>query len=310
MNTAQRNKNREHKPAGGRQAAGAKIMFLCLFLIVNCSLVIAQSVYVEDFTATQEDIRPLMTGATDVVRSALLQNTVAEFVESPDSAAWVISGTVTRFGAVKPPDKGGNFSGSVNVAISLFNFIAPILQTGHIASQNNRGRADPEAEPRVMVSAHLTEARTGRVAAAGTISAVTWEDYLTKAADLARGLGRALPFPETAFSGAWEAVIEHSSGWEDSYRVNFRAGGQCGIAVTSAGPAGGVSSQTADGRYTWNGEILTVTARFRDNAVAHLRTIDWRAIAVLAADRRSFTMTIPVSSQSGAERLRAQFWKE
>jgi hypothetical protein len=272
----------------------------------------AQSVFVEDFTAAQEDIRPLMGGATDVLRSALLQNTGSEYTASRNNAAWVISGTVTRFGAVKPPEqgKGGGFSGSVNVAIQLFNFLAPALQTGHIGSQNNRGQPDPEAAPRVVVSARLIEVRTGRVAASGTISAVTWEDYLAKAGGLARELGRGLPFPQSAFSGAWTAVIEHSSGWEDTYRVNFRAGGQCGVTVTSVAPDGGESSRSADGRYTWNSEILSVSARFRDNPLPHLRRVEWRAVAVMDAGRQSFTIVVPVSDQNGAERQRARFWKE
>jgi hypothetical protein len=295
----------------GRGGNTSRVFFaLCVLFIAPCSLLFSQSVYVEDFTTAQEDIIPLMGGATDVLRSALLQNTGAEFTNSRGGAAWVVSGTVTRFGAVKPPESGNSFSGSVNVSVQLFNFLAPALQTGHIGSQNNKGRAAAEAEPRVVISARLVEIRTGRVAAAGTVSAVTWEDYLDKCAGLARELGRAMPFPQAAFSGAWTAVLEHSSGWEDTYRVNFRAGGQCGVTVTSVAPDGTETTASADGRYTWNSEILSVSVRFRDNPVAHVRNIDWKAVAVLDSGRQSFTIVIPISSQPGAERLRARFWKE
>ncbi|MDR1587017.1 MAG: hypothetical protein LBS57_06155 [Treponema sp.] len=287
---------------------------LPLLLMLAALAAQAQSVYVEDFTAAQEDIRPLMSGATDVVRSALLQNTLAEFTGNRSAAAYIVSGTVTRFGAVKPPDKnsGGNFSGSVNVAIQLFNFLAPALQTGHIASQNTSGRRtrqQQDDEPQVVVNARLVEIRTGRIVTAAGINALTWEDYLAKAADLARELGRALPFPETAFSGVWEAVIEHG-GREDSYRLNFRAGGQCNVNVSSADSAGNVSSQSADGRYTWNNEILTVSARFPGVENPRPRAVNWRVVVSFAPDRRSFTVVIPMSDHSGAERVRAQFWKE
>lgn len=284
---------------------------LLLFALMSgmAASLAAQSVYVEDFTTTQEDIRPFMSGATGVLRSALLQNTVAEFTDSQSSAAYMVSGTVTRFGAVNPPEKnGGNFSGSANVAINLFNFLAPSLQTGHIGSQN-QAQPDPQAEPCVVVSVRLVETGSGRITASGTISAVTWEDYIAKTAGLARELGRSLPFPETAFAGVWEAFVEHGA-YEDSYRINFRTAGQCSITVTSADTWGNVNTQTAEGRYTWNDEILRISARFADNAIPHVRSIDWRAVIRLSADRRSFTMTIPTSHQAGALRVGAQFWKE
>jgi hypothetical protein len=270
----------------------------------------AQSIAIDDFTAVQEDIRPLMTGATDVFRSAMAQNTLAEITANREDAAWVITGTVTRFGTVKAPDtkNGGNFSGSVNVAIQLFNFLAPALQTGHIGSQNN-ARPNPESEPHVVVSARLTDLKTGRIVAAASVSTVTWEDYLAKTADLARELGARLPFPETVFAGLWDAVIEHG-GYEDTYRINFRSGGQCNITVTSVDPSGKVNSHSGEGRYTWNDEILNINARFAETAVTHVRSINWRALALLAADRRSFTMTIPVSPAVGALRVGARFWKE
>jgi hypothetical protein len=292
-----------------------RTVLITAFLCAATFSAFCQSIAVEDFTTTQTDIRPLMTGATDVFRSALLKNSIAEISIDKRNAAYVITGTVTRFGPVQSRQEtakgGGGFSGSVNVAINLFNFLAPSLQTGHIGSQNRSDKAAKaaEAEPRVVVSAQMIEAATGRIAASGTISAQTWEDYLAKADELALSFLDRLPFPVNVFSGVWATVIEHD-GSEDAYRLTFFPGGRCTAEVVSTDAWGGEKHQRAEGRYTYNSEILSINARFDNAAIAGLRRIEWRVVITLAADRRSFSAVIPVSSQQGAARVQAVFRKE
>jgi hypothetical protein len=274
----------------------------------------AQSVAVEDFTATQEDIRPLMSGATDVLRSALSANSVIQLTANRRNAQYVITGSVTRFGAVRPASEtSGSFSGSVNIAVQLFSFISVAGQTGHIASQNRSGNAaaaeDAEANPRVVVSAQMTEISTGRIVASGTVQAVTWEEYLEKSSALAASFIERLPFPTDIFAGTWETIIDHG-GYEDSYRLTFRSGNRCAVELTSIDNWGRTQRQSAEGSYTYASDILSINVRFREYPVAHVRLIDWRLMITLAPDRRSFNAVIPVSNASGADRVRAVFWKE
>jgi hypothetical protein len=225
----------------------------------------------------------------------------------------VITGTVTRFGAVRPVQQGssGASSGSTNVAIQLFSFLSPVLQTGHIGSQNSRSGTTPadDPDPRVVISAQMTETGTGRITASASFQAVTWEEYIEKSTALAASFINRLPFPEDIFAGTWEAIIDHGN-YEDTYRISFRPGGSCTVEITSIDGGGGTLRQNAEGSYSYSGDILTVNARFRNNTIAYLRLIDWKVMINLAPDRRSFNLVIPVSHVSGSDRVRAVFRKE
>ena len=304
-----------------------------LFFLLCGYAAFAQTVAVVDFTTTQEDIKGLMTGATDVFRSALNANSVIQLTTRSEGADYVISGTVTRFGAAErvtvaeateatEATGGGSVSSVINEAFRLFDFISlpgplgqirQMGQLGQIASQvMGGGEQAQEAardEKRVVVSAQMVEARTGRLAASGTIQAVTWEDYLSKAGELAAVFINRLPFPEDIFAGTWEAVLDIGN-YEDTYRLTFMRGGAVSATVTSIDPSNKATTQSAEGSYSYAEDIFSVNVRFRGNAVAHVQRIDWRTVISLAPDRRSFNAVIPVSSVSGADRVRVVFRKQ
>jgi len=289
-----------------------KIKFAPVLFIFTAALLSAQTVAVENFTTTQEDIVPLMPGATDVLRSALSANSVIQLTANRNAASYVITGTVTRFGAVRPVEKtSGGSSGSGNIAIQLFSFLSPVVQTANSGSRDNKGTA-PAADnnnPRVVISAQMTELKTGRIVASESIQAVTWDEYLAKSAELASAFINRLPFPDDVFAGVWEAVLEHGN-YEDTYRITFRGGGSCVVEISAIDPRYRTSRQSAEGNYSYSGSILTVNARFRNNEISYIRQIDWKVVINLSPDNRSFSAVIPVSHVSGSERVRAVFRKQ
>jgi hypothetical protein len=291
-----------------------KIKFAQVLLIFTAALLSAQTVAVENFTTTQEDIVPLMPGATDVLRSALSANSVIQLTANRNTASYVITGTVTRFGAVRPVEKtsgGSSGSGSGNIAIQLFSFLSPIVQTANSGSRDSKAGAAPPADdnsPRVVISAQMTEVKTSRIVASESIQAVTWDEYLAKSVELAAAFINRLPFPDDAFAGVWEAVVEHGN-YEDTYQITFRGGGSCFVEISSTDPRNRTSRQSAEGTYSYSGNVLTVNARFRNNEISYIRQIDWKTAINLAPDNRSFSLVIPVSHVSGSERVRAVFRK-
>ena len=112
--------------------------------------------------------------------------------------------------------------------------------------------------------------------------------------------------PDNLLVGKWEAVLEHG-GIEDTYLIAFNNGGICSITVSSYSK-GSTLKQSVEGRYSFSNGMLVVEARFRDNTITHIRSIDWKAIANLSAD--SFAVVVPVSNAQGASRMRAVFWKQ
>lgn len=285
-----------------------KNLFL-LVLLVLPYLAAAQDIYVADFETEEAAIKSLMSGVTDVFRSAFAGNSTASLTTRRDSAAYIVTGTVTRFGEMSAPSaeqRSSAVSGSVNIAVQLFSFA---VQSGNKSRDGqNAGNKEKTTEPEVLVYAQLEDAKTRRIVAASSIRCASWREYLEKSAALAADFVGRLPLAGT-LGGSWRGIVEGGTG-EDEYILTFRADNQCTITVNSRDAWGETKTQTASGNYGYNGEILTIRVSFIERIIRHVSNIDWRAIPVFASDRSSFSVVIPVTAERSGPRERVTFRKE
>ena len=114
--------------------------------------------------------------------------------------------------------------------------------------------------------------------------------------------------PLDALAGTWEVTLNHGN-FEDTYRLVISGTGSCTVTVTSV-QGSTRRTQTADGNYTYQDDILNLTVRFNNNTVSHISRIEWRATVSMASNRRSFNAIVPVSNASGATRVRGTFYKQ
>jgi hypothetical protein len=285
-----------------------KNLFL-LVLLVLPYLAAAQDIYVADFETEEAAIKSLMSGVTDVFRSAVAGNNTASLTTRRDSAAYIVTGTVTRFGELSVPpaeQRSSAVSGSVNIAVQLFSFA---LQSGNKSrDRQDAGNNTSTEEPEVLVYAQLEDTKTGRIIAASSIHCASWREYLEKGAALAADFVGRMPLAGT-LGGSWRGVVESGAG-EDEYILTFRANNQCTITVNSRDAWGETKTQSASGDYGYDGEILTIRVGFRERVIHHVSNVDWKAIPVFSNDRSSFSAIIPVTAERSAPRERITFQKE
>jgi hypothetical protein len=283
------------------------LIFLVLLILPRLAL--AQDIYVADFGTEEAAIKSLMPGVTDVFRSAIAGNSAASLTTRRDRAAYIVTGTVTRFGELNaPPAEQQPFamSGSANIAVQLFSFA---VQSGNKSrDRQNAGSKEKPPEPEVLVYAQLEDVKTGRIVAASSIHCASWREYLEKGAALAADFVGRMPLAGI-LGGSWRGALEGSAG-EDEYILTFRANNQCTITLNSRDAWGETKTQKASGNYGYSGEILTLHVNFRDQVIPHVPKVDWRAIPVFANDRSSFSAVIPVTAERNAPGERVTVRKE
>jgi hypothetical protein len=283
--------------------------FLSLLVLLP-SIVFAQNVIaVADFTTEEKIIATKMAGVTDIFRNELVKSSMVALVDrkhheqimaelrlqnsgitNPNSAKavgellnadYLIFGTVTRLGETSITD-------STNVLAQVFGLVAKLGVTTSVVAQ-------------------MVDVETGQIVASSQLSAATWNDYTNKIGAFAQSFIGKMGLPDL-FTGKWEATLEHD-GYEDVYEITFKPGNRCSFTVSSYDSKNVERTQTGNGTYTYGGEVLSMNVNFRKGSIPYLTKIDWRVMIGLNADKSSFNIVVPVSSQAGAKRVRATFWR-
>lgn len=276
-----------------------KLIFV-LFLIP--ALVSAQQkvLVVADFTTKDFIIEDKMRGVTDVLRSELAKSNIIRIVDR--------SNFEQVFGELALQRQGITDPSTVKDIGRMLN--ADYLITGTITRQGNIESSDVFGQGiTASLAVQMIDVKLGQVIAAAAIAPVSWNDYMQKIPAFARQLLNRVP-SQAVFGGTWEASVEHD-GIEDMYTINFKPDNTCAIAISSFDANNRETTQTAEGNYTLNNDILSISANFRrGNTIKHILRIEWKATTAFNNERNSFNIVIPVSSASGAKRVRAVFRKK
>jgi hypothetical protein len=162
-----------------------------------------------------------------------------------------------------------------------------------------------------QVSMQMIEVETGRIIASAVLTPVSWNDYVAKMPPVASGFINKIPGQgASVFGGLWEASVEHD-GLEDIYEITFQEGNKCSVTVYSYDARNVEKTQTAEGTYALQDNVLSVTVNFRRvNTIPHLTRIEWKVAFSLNNERNMFNVVIPVGSTQNAKRVRASFQKK
>ena len=95
---------------------------------------------------------------------------------------------------------------------------------------------------------------------------------------------------------------------QDSYKLQFTDETSVVVIVTSLGSSG-KQTFTAEGRYYYRDEVLSVTANMSSSPIRHIKNISWKAVPTFSKGYSSFSMIIPSSSLEGAKTVKADFYK-
>ena len=93
----------------------------------------------------------------------------------------------------------------------------------------------------------------------------------------------------------------------DKYKIKFISQNQCMITVTSIDSKGIQKSASGSGSYSWGNEILSIKVYLPNSDIKHIQKIQWKGQVSFKNEYKTFFLMIPVNSNEGAKKIRAEF---
>jgi hypothetical protein len=150
----------------------------------------------------------------------------------------------------------------------------------------------------------MTDVETARILHSSRITLITWREFDHKVGPLAKEFTGRLP-AENIFTGTWTADLLHDD-IIDTYTITFTGANRCTVQVASL-VDGREITETGQGTYSFDGDILKITAALRGSKIPHITGIQWTS--VISIGDRSFNMLAKPTSAS-ANQVRVTFIKE
>lgn len=118
---------------------------------------------------------------------------------------------------------------------------------------------------------------------------------------------RAKAKEQNPFAGeTYSCEFENGSRY-DSYSIKFTSQNECAVTVKSIDASGNEKSFSKAGTYTYGDGILSITVRMPNQEVKHVQKINWRGAVTFKSGYKAFYYLIPVNSNDGAKKVRAEF---
>lgn len=111
------------------------------------------------------------------------------------------------------------------------------------------------------------------------------------------------------YKETYAAEFENGSRY-DKYVIKFTSQNECSITVVSENSQGQKNEFTSTGSYVYQNEILTVTARMKNDQVKHVQKINWKGTVSFANGYNTFYIMIPVNSNENAKKIKAEFQRK
>jgi len=152
----------------------------------------------------------------------------------------------------------------------------------------------------------LIDVETARVLYASRMTLNTWREFDRRVNSFAKEFIDKFP-SENIFTGSWTVTVPHE-GKIDNYTITFNASNRCTVNVTSNVNGVNIIEET-QGTYSFDGDILRITATIRNSRIPHISNIQWVSVISISADNRTFNMLVRPASAS-TNQVRVTFFKE
>lgn len=108
------------------------------------------------------------------------------------------------------------------------------------------------------------------------------------------------------FKETYVTEFENGSRY-DKYIVKFVSQNECSITVVSENSQGIKGEFTATGSYVYQNQMLSVSARMKNDRVKHVQKISWKGMVIFKNGYNTFYLMIPVNSNDNAKKIKAEF---
>lgn len=172
-------------------------------------------------------------------------------------------------------------------------------------------------EKRINVVVQLLNVETGSITASSRLDIPKWSEFSKYAEDLAKPLSSKLTVASKLrkvdvdmFYGEWECEI-YNNGVTDYYVIEFGDNNRATVTLESTSRSGKTTKAKGRGRYVYSEDdkVFALTVNNMAGNVNHVIRINWKSIINPAKNNNSFTMTVPVSSTEGAQKVRGEFFR-
>lgn len=108
------------------------------------------------------------------------------------------------------------------------------------------------------------------------------------------------------FKETYVTEFENGSRY-DKYIVKFVSQNECSITVVSENSQGVKAEFTTNGSYVYQNQMLSISARMKNDKVKHVQKIDWKSMVTFKNGYNTFYLMIPVNSNDNAKKIKAEF---
>jgi TolB-like protein len=152
----------------------------------------------------------------------------------------------------------------------------------------------------------MTEIETGRILYSARMTLNYWQEFDQKVRAFTQEFVSRFP-AENIFTGAWTSDILHD-GIIDTYTITFTGANRCTVRVTSLVNRREITEE-GQGTYSYNDDILRITAVFRNSKIPHISSIQWSSVISIDGGNTSFNMLAKPTSTS-TQQVRVSFVKD
>ena len=163
-------------------------------------------------------------------------------------------------------------------------------------------KAKLEAERRAKIENEEREKRKARERAEAIAAQKAIAEKKQRQKEAYEKAKKQNPFANETYSYEFENGSKF-----DKYKIKFISQNQCMITVTSIDSKGIQKSASGSGSYSWGNEILSIKVYLPNSDIKHIQKIQWKGQVSFKNEYKTFFLMIPVNSNEGAKKIRAEF---
>lgn len=163
-------------------------------------------------------------------------------------------------------------------------------------------KAKQEAERRAKIENEEQEKRKARERAEAIAAQKAIAEKKQRQREAYEKAKKQNPFANETYSYEFENGSKF-----DKYKIKFISQNQCMITVTSIDSKGIQKSASGSGSYSWGNEILSIKVYLPNSDIKHIQKIQWKGQVSFKNEYKTFFLMIPVNSNEGAKKIRAEF---
>lgn len=163
-------------------------------------------------------------------------------------------------------------------------------------------KAKQEAEHRAKIENEEREKRKARERAEAIAAQKAIAEKKQRQREAYEKAKKQNPFANETYSYEFENGSKF-----DKYKIKFISQNQCMITVTSIDSKGIQKSTSGSGSYSWGNEILSIKVYLPNSDIKHIQKIQWKGQVRFKNEYKTFFLMIPVNSNEGAKKIRAEF---